>query len=131
MRIVKLLFWEGRTGRVGRLAFVGCSAAIWALLYGVGLLMPGPITDEELLSPNELHIIAIAVLGVLSLIVTLNLAAKRFRDMGAPGWWALLGVTLLNTVLIFTVPGLAYPWFGFIVLALLALAPTDVVSRRN
>lgn len=133
MYVVTLLFWHWREGRIGRVAFAATSLAIWAVLYGVQLLLPAPLEEDVTVGSGGATVaalLAMVVLAVLALVATLNLGAKRFRDMGLPGWLATIGVTLLNGALIYAVPTLAYPWFAIAVFALLALTPSGILSIR-
>ena len=130
---VKLLFWDWRAGRIGRLTYLAATGAVWAALWGMVHLMLPPTLEEAMVpvDASPLAPLAGAVVGVLALAASMNLAAKRFRDIGLPGWLSVLGLTVLHTALLFTVPGLIYPWFGLAVLAVLVLTPTGALASRG
>lgn len=132
MVILRQLFWDWRVGRLGRVAFIAYSLAVWAILYGTHLLVPSPL--EENGAPLGANVsvagpLLAAILGMVVLVVSLNLAAKRFRDIGVPGWITVLGLTVVNGTLIYFVPGLAYPWFSLAVFAALAITPPGLFAR--
>jgi uncharacterized membrane protein YhaH (DUF805 family) len=132
MTILRQLFWDWRAGRLGRLAFVAYSVAIWALLYGMHSLLPSPLEKNGAPLGAKVSVagpLLAAVLGLVVLVVSLNIAAKRFRDAGLPGWITVLGLTIVNGTLIYFVPGLTYPWFSLAVFAALAVMPPGLFAR--
>lgn len=134
MSFLRLLFWGWRKDRAGRLGFVGCSAAIWAVLFWVLSLLPDPLEENVETIGSGVPIgllVAIAAFGLLALLASLNLAAKRIRDIGAPGWIVVIGLTLLNGILILAAPRLAYPWFSVAVFAVLSLTPSGALATRK
>ena len=134
MNVLRLLFWEWRRGRVGRTVFMACSVAISAALYSALLLLPLPLEEKVEFSGGNSSVLVLSLIGTLGLLAlfgSLNLAAKRFRDIGAPGWTATIGVTVLNGALVFLAPGLTYPWFSILVFSVLALTPSRFLSSRT
>ena len=133
LRAVTLLFWDWRAGCIGRLTYLAAAGAVWAALWGMAHLMLPPTLEEAMVpvDASPLAPLAGAALGLLALAASTNLAAKRFRDIGLPGWLSVLGLTALHAVLLFTVPGLIYPWFGLAVLAVLVLTPTGALAARG
>lgn len=132
MAVLQQLFWNWRTGRIGRPAFIAYSAAIWAVLYGTHLLLPSPLEEKGAPLGSNVSVVApllAAMLGVIALVVSLNLAAKRFREIGLPGWITVIGVTVVNGTLLYLVPGLSYPWFSLAVFAALAATPPGLFGR--
>ena len=129
LRAVTLLFWDWRAGRIGRLTYLAASAALWAVLWGTAWLVMPPTLEQAMVPANAAPTFPMAggALSLLALAASINLAAKRFRDIGLPGWLSVLGLTALHAALLFTVPGLVYPWFGLAVLAVLVLTPTGAV----
>lgn len=130
--VLQQLFRDWRTGRIGRAAFVAYSVAIWAVLYGTHLLLPSPLEGKGAPLGSNVSVAAplfVAILGMVALIASLNLAAKRFRDVGLPGWTTVVGVTVVNGTLLYLVPGLAYPWFSLAVFAALAATPPGLFAR--
>ena len=129
LRAVTLLFWDWRAGRIGRLTYLAAAGAVWAVLWGTAWLVMAPTLAEAMVPANAAPTFPMAggALSLLALAASINLAAKRFRDIGLPGWLSVLGLTALHAALLFTVPGLVYPWFGLAVLAVLVLTPTGAV----
>jgi uncharacterized membrane protein YhaH (DUF805 family) len=132
MSVLRQLFWDWRAGRLGRLAFIAYSLTIWAILYGTHLLLPSPLKGSGPPLGANVSVAApllAAILGIVALVVSLNLAAKRFRDIGLPGWITVLGLTVVNGTLIYFTPALAYPWFSLAVFAALAATPPGLFAR--
>lgn len=132
MSILRQLFWDWRAGRLGRLAFIAYSVAIWAVLYGTHLLLPSSLDEKGAPLGSNVSVagpLLAAILGAVVLVVSLNIAAKRLRDTGLPGWITVLALTVVNGTLIYFFPGLAYPWFGIAVFAALAATPTSLFAR--
>ncbi len=129
MRAVKVLFGEWRKGRIARVEFVAYSLLIWAMLYGLLLLQAWPVEGQiDVLQTRHIgtSILVLPAAAIAALLGTLNLSAKRIRDMGAPGWLSTIGITAVNAGLIFVLPGFAYPWFSIAVFLALAVVPSDL-----
>ncbi|HBH35345.1 MAG TPA: hypothetical protein DDW45_02780, partial [Gammaproteobacteria bacterium] len=45
-------------------------------------------------------IIGMVIFFVLFIFASLNLEAKRIRDMGLPGWWTLLAIWIISCVIL-------------------------------
>jgi uncharacterized membrane protein YhaH (DUF805 family) len=100
-----------------RLQYVGYSLLLSLLMVGVGLVFVAAIGLGEDVIGGDLqraqeilrervtlpHIIAFAVVTLLFMFVGANIMAKRIRDIGLPGWWSVLGLLVLFTVMSYAV----------------------------
>ena len=106
---MKEVFFGGwREGRLKRLPYLGYSLLLIvipvAVVFGVFFLLNGFTgtlgNGSELLAGIGLIAMILVVLSALILLVAnLNITAKRFRDMGLPGWWSVAVMFLLAMVL--------------------------------
>lgn len=134
MGYLRIFFGDWIGGRLGRVPFLLASLAIWAVLLLAGAAA-GPIVPEdpgaEVGSGTLVLIFLFALLSLVAMAASFNIAAKRLRDIGLPGWWTLLGLTVLSTVLLVTVPAYSYPWFSILVFAALCLVPSGAAVRAG
>jgi len=108
----KIFFGEFQTGRLGRLPYLGyyLLLALLMALIGIGIgaslgiterVVGGNVPDAETLIADKLGVVGflfIAALFAAFLLAESNIAAKRLRDMGLPGWWALLGGLIISAL---------------------------------
>jgi uncharacterized membrane protein YhaH (DUF805 family) len=116
--VLKALFGDVRNGRLMRLQYVGYSLLLSLLMVGVGLVVVAAIGLGEDFIAGDLqqaqemlrerltlpYIIVFAVATLLFMFVGANIMAKRIRDIGLPGWWSVLGLLVLFTVMSYAVP---------------------------
>lgn len=109
----RVYFGDLHTGRLTRLPFLGYLLLLTVLfaLFGLGIAF-GIGMIEHLLrgdlpaAPGDLlKLLGLPMAALLGLLVFAfglakwNLAAKRIRDMGLPGWWVLLIIVLADAAL--------------------------------
>jgi len=106
------------TGRLARLPFLGFWLLLWVLfmLFGLGLAfgigLAEPLIFDDLATAQGYlleHIapallVGFALFCLLFVFAQFNLAAKRIRDMGLPGWSVLLLVALASAGLGYVLP---------------------------
>ena len=141
----KTLFGDLSTGRLQRLPYLGWYAALAVLVlvigFGIGAsiglaerVVGGEVADAQMAITEHLGIpgvvVIIAIFSVL-LFAHLNIAAKRIRDMGLPGWLVLLGVIIVSG-LIGTLAGQQIgALFNLIGLLALLLIPSNALGGRS
>ena len=115
--MLKALFGDVHNGRLMRLQYVGYSLLLSLLMVGVGLAVVAAIGIGEdfiggdLQQAKELlrervtlpYMIVFAAATLLFMFVGANIMAKRIRDIGLPGWWSVLGLLVLFTVMNYAV----------------------------
>ncbi|NEX19134.1 DUF805 domain-containing protein [Thiorhodococcus mannitoliphagus] len=108
--MLKTLYGEIMTGRLKRLPYLGYNLLVMLLfvLIGFGIstsiglaerMANGEIPDLQALIWDELGVIGVLLIGVALTALALaqiNIAVKRIRDIGLPGWWLLLTIAVLG-----------------------------------
>jgi len=135
--------WFGawRAGRLGRIGYLLATLVLYGLLglvqwFLLGLMEPSPLqltpqhepVSEAVQSAARAASLAISL---LTLVVILNVTAKRLRAIGAPGWGGAAVLALLNGVAIFAFPGVADPWATIAIMALLIVIPNGMLGGRR
>ena len=114
-----VLFGDVKGGRLARLPYLGYLVLLMAIGMGImfgGIVIVGGIermmggdiqqTQEMLLQNFGVPgLILIVVVALLLGFANLNIAAKRIRDMGLPGWWTMLGVVIVSMAVALVFPG--------------------------
>ena len=135
----KVLFNEIQQGRLTRLSYIGYSIflEVLLLLFVVALIFATGIA-EHILGGNlqqiqqqlsnsfslPFAIISIIVLGVIA-FSSLNLTAKRLRDIGLSGWGFTLLLVISSILISSFTAGSFATGFSILVSACLALIPSD------
>jgi len=101
-------FGEWTDGRLKRLPFFGYNILLMvisvAAVFGIVMLAGGmeslgggfPALVEGM---GMLVAIALFVFVVMMLAASFNIMAKRFRDMGLPGWWSVAAIIVISIIL--------------------------------
>ena len=109
----RVLLGDIRQGRLPRLPYLGYSLLIMALMFGFGVAIAVAAGVGEQLIGGDLQqaqdrlrewfavpaMLVIALVVLLLLFMSANIMAKRVRDIGLPGWWVVLAVTVLTGML--------------------------------
>ena len=115
--MLKALFGDVHTGRLMRLQYVGYSLLLSLLMVGFGIAIVAAIGLGEDLIGGDLqqaqeilrerltlpYMVVFAAATLLFMFVGANIMAKRIRDIGLPGWWAVLALLVLFIVLSYAV----------------------------
>ncbi len=144
-RLAKGLFGDIKNGRLKPLAFLLYSLLIVVLIVilittivfsvGVSAQLMGGDVDEAIKKLgawfDSSTIIMNGLVSAVFIFAQLNIAAKRIRDIGLPGWWVVLSIGLLtlifsNAVSTETASGLnAAAWLA------LFMVPSGVLESRT
>lgn len=141
----KTLFGDVRKGRVGRLAFLGWSALLTAISvaivlgigFGAGIaenLFAADAAEAQAQIAERLGLPALLLFAIAFgaiFFADLNLTAKRFRDIGLPGWWLVLAVVLLSMAIATTALPEAASGLHLLVFVVLCLVPTGALAGRR
>lgn len=146
-------FGDVTSGRLQRLPFIGYIVLLYVLFIVLMLagaaslgiaenLAGGDLTQTQQMLAEKFGLPAMIIVGIVVAAVffaSLNLEAKRIRDMGLPGWWTLLAVWVLSVIIIALLSGFLDPELGNRVssiisaIAFLALVfiPGDTFTGNN
>ena len=146
-------FGDVTSGRLLRLPFVGYIVLLHVLFFVLVLagaaslgvvenLVGGDLTQTQQMLSKKFGLPAMIIVGIVVAAVffaSLNLEAKRIRDMGLPGWWTLLAVWIFSVIIIALLSGFLDPELGNRVssiisaIAFLALLfiPSNTFSRNS
>lgn len=134
--------WFGawRSGRLGRIGYVVAAFVLYGMLGAIqwfilDALKPDPFqltpTSEPMSEFAQSATVAASLaMSALTLVVGLNIAAKRIRAMGAPGWGGAAVLTAVNGVALFAIPDLAYPWLAIAIMVALMVLPNGLLGKR-
>ena len=138
----KVLFGEVTKGRLMRLQYLGYSlllvflmiAFVAAVILAIGAgehLIGGDLK----LAQNKLRewftLPFIVIFGLVSASLVfggVNMMAKRIRDIGLPGWWMVLAITVLECILSYAVSKQAGSGLYPLILVVLMLIPTNAIK---
>ena len=146
-------FGDITSGRLQRLPFIGYIVLLHVLFVvlvlagaaGLGVvenLVGDDLTHTQQMLAEKIGLPTMIIIGIVIAAVffaTLNLEAKRIRDMGLPGWWTLLAIWIISVILIALLAGLVNPELGnhtssiISAIAFLALIviPSDTFSMSD
>ena len=111
--MLKIFFADVFDGRLRRLPFLGYSLLLLLLfglvMMGIGAsigvaeqLVGGELQQAQALLRERFGVLAILLVMLLAAMVlfaSANMMAKRFRDMGLPGWTVVLACVVIGAVL--------------------------------
>lgn len=116
--MLEIFFGAITTGRLERLPFVGYNLLLIlvGILISFGLFAILGTPEGAAAQGRDLQALLqeqmgwplmglFMILGLAFTFASLNLSAKRFRDMGLPGWWTLLGALALQLLISSLFPG--------------------------
>ena len=142
--MLNVLIGDIKNGRLLRLQYLGYSLLLILLL---SLFVFGTIlaigAGEHILGGNlqqaqaqllewfslPFLLIFIVFMAVLS-FMSLNIMAKRIRDMGLPGWWIVLILLILEGVVSYFISQQASSGLHTLTWILLVLIPSDLFDNR-
>jgi uncharacterized membrane protein YhaH (DUF805 family) len=143
--MLEKLFADVARGRLARLPYLGCLAVLGVSFVLAGLALGAGIGVAERLiggdvaaAQKELQArlggpfaIVIGLCLAVMLFAHANIAAKRLRDIGLPGWLALLAIVVLSVLLSGLVGAQAGTLWGSAVTLVLLLVPSGAVGASK
>lgn len=142
--MLRVYFGEVKDGRVVRLPYLGYSLLLVAivLIFGLGIVMSigaaehmmgGDLQqaqDQLRQRFGTLAILVTAVFGFAIFFASINLMAKRIRDIGLPGWWSLLAIMLIQGTVTSIVSEQAAGGLHTLIWLALLLIPSDTLGSN-
>ena len=143
--MMNVYFGNFSNGRLLRLPYLGYSLLLMALLvafiFGTILIMGaaenmmgGDLGNAQSVLMENLGIPYMIILGivVISIIVaSLNLMAKRVRDIGLPGWIVVLAFIVISALISRYVSNSASNGFSTLVGLALLFVPSDTLGGNR
>ncbi len=141
----KKFFGEIKTGRLQRLPFLGYSLVLQLLFFGfilaVGVaigagehLIGGDLQQTQKMLAEWFSLPFIIIFGIFMLLVGfagLNVVAKRIRDAGLPGWWALLAIFILEILVSVIISQDTSAGLHMLFVVVLLFIPSDTFSNNE
>lgn len=142
--MINAFFLDIRNGKLTRLPFFGYSVllnvlglvfifGIIAAIAGTETVMGGDLSEAQAVLRKTFTgplIIVLIVFFVTAVFATLNMAAKRIRDIGLPGWLTVLALAAILIAFSLLAPGKASQSFGFISWIILLLIPSGMMKKE-
>jgi len=139
-----ILFGDIKTGRLLRLQYIGYSLLIAFPFFAFMMLVVLAIgAGEHILGGNlqeaqdQLRqwftlpfMLVFGVFMAVVAFVSFNLMAKRFRDMGLPGWWAVLAIVVQGMIVSASVSEQAGGVFHTVIWLLLLFVPSNALKKE-
>lgn len=142
--ILEIMFGDIREGRVSRASYVAYSLlasvlagfALMAIVLALGsvtALFSSDVSSVGVFLTEKFGggpgLVILFALSLLLVFVHANLTAKRYRDMGLPGWKTLFAVSLGTGLLIGALPALG-GGLQVLLFLILLLMPSNAFGNR-
>ena len=141
----RVLFGEISSGRLLRLPYLGWSVLVGvlglAIAIGIGLaigvaeqIVGGDLQSAQTQLTQQFGIPAIILVFALYavlLFASLNVMAKRLRDIGLPGWWAVVAIAIIGMLISAVASQEVASGVNFLVWIALLLVPTGLFGGRS
>ena len=141
----RVLFGDITNGRLIRLSYLGYSLLLALCVIGFGLaiglaigagehLIGGNIQQAQDRLREWFTLPFFIVFGLVSALFAfggMNIMAKRIRDIGLPGWWVVLVITVLEGIISFIVSGQVSSSLHTLIWIALLLLPTNALAKMS
>lgn len=141
--MLKTLYGEITTGRLKRLAYLGYYILVSALIilvgFGIGAsvglaerLAGGGLEEARAAVWSQFGIIGITLIAAVFaalFFAHLNIAAKRIRDIGLPGWWIMLTIAVLGVFASIVGGGQLASGVNLLIFLSLLILPSDSFGK--
>ena len=114
----RTLFGEVGNGRLNRVQFIGFTFLVTVLMMIVVFAVIAGVAGAERSADNiqefqqmmaekygMAFVVGLMILGSVFTFASLNIAAKRIRDMGLPAWPTVLAMVIIGVVIGILFPG--------------------------
>ncbi len=142
--MIKTFFGDIADGRLARLPYLGhwvlLALAVLVLLFGIGTaigvgeqLVGGDLQQAQAKLREWFTVPFVVLFGLAVAVLAFagaNLAAKRIRDVGLPGWWSVLAIALLVGLVSGAVSEQAGSGIQLAIWLALVLVPTNALAKR-
>lgn len=141
--MIRAFFLDIRDGKLKRLPFLGYSIllqvlgmlfifGIVAVIAGAETVMGGDLSEAQAVLRKTFAGPAIVVMigfFAATVFISLNLAAKRLRDIGLPGWLSVLAIAVITIAVSLLVSHESAQSLGYVTLIALVLPPSNMMSK--
>lgn len=141
--MLEKIFGDLNSGTLARLPFLGytllLNLALVLITMGIGVslgiteqMIGGDIEQtQQMLADKFGGVTILGVMIIMSLFVfaSVNITAKRLRDMGLPGWISVLAIFILATLLGFFLQPVVIQIFQTAVFLALVLIPGSLFNQ--
>ena len=141
--MIRAFFLDIANGRLTRLPFLGYALlanilgllfifGIIAVIAGAETLMGGDLQEAQAALRKAFSVpLLAAIFGFfgIAVFVSLNLAAKRIRDIGLPGWLTVLAIAVVTISVSLLVSETASQTLSFATLVALPLTPSNLMNK--
>ncbi|MGI9227186.1 MAG: DUF805 domain-containing protein [Gammaproteobacteria bacterium] len=141
--MLQILFGDIKKGRLTRLPYLIYSLLFNLVVIGIGIGVVLSIGAGEQIINGEIQQAQQKILSMFSgplllifLVVTIllvfswyNLMAKRIRDIGIPGWWAVLAIVILESIISVNISGEASSGMHTLIWIVLLLIPSNTFEK--
>jgi len=142
--MINTLVGDIKTGRLLRLQYIGYSLVLLLMVLGFVIFTILAIgAGEHLLNGNlqeaqaQLQdwfslpfILAFGVFMIVLLFSSMNIMAKRIRDIGLPGWITVFGVMILEGIVSVVISEESGSSLHTVVWLLLVLVPSNTLGKE-
>ncbi|HHA19117.1 MAG TPA: DUF805 domain-containing protein [Methylophaga sp.] len=142
--MIKAFFGNVADGRLLRLPYLGyvllinliIVCAVFATIAAIGAgehLIGGNLQQAQNMLREWFTLPFFIVFGLGTLFyffAIFNLMAKRLRDIGIPGWWAVLAVIILELVISYTISQQASNGVNTLIGIALLLIPSNFLNSK-
>ncbi len=143
--MLTVLFGSITKGRLMRLPYLGYCLFLVLSAIGLGVIIVLAIGAGEHIIGGDLlqaqdklrewFTVPFLMIFGLSLMLLVyagvNITVKRIRDIGLPGWWVMLAIIILGSIVSFTISKSASSGLYNLIWILLLLIPSNTLSREN
>jgi len=143
--MLNIFFGEVKTGRLQRLAFLGYSLLLQVIVFGFVIaiivaigagehLIGGDLQQAQQMLSDWFSIPFILIFGIFMALIGftgVNLTAKRIRDIGLPGWWTVLVVLVLESMVSIIISQEISSGLHILLTVALLLIPTDTFAMER
>ncbi|MCF6320697.1 MAG: DUF805 domain-containing protein [Rhizobiaceae bacterium] len=142
--MIRIYFSEFTTGKLRRLPYLGYALLLSVIFFAFGLATVAAIAGAEAIVGGDLmaaqdtirkslampYLIILAAFVLALFIAGMNIAAKRFSDMGLPGWVVVVGVIIVSFVISRYISQNVSGLFSTLVVAALLFIPSNALKGK-
>lgn len=144
--MLNTLIGDIKNGRIVRLQFLGYTVMLSLILFAFVLLVIFIFgAGEHLLGGNLktaqdqlsgwfalpfILILGVLVMLFIFILASINLMAKRIRDIGLPGWWSVLIFVILEAVVSSYISQQAGSGLHILTWLLLIFVPSNALAKK-
>ncbi len=143
--MLNALIGDAKNGRLARLQYLGYSLLLFFFVFifmlltvmavGVGEhILGGDLQEAQTQLREWFSLPFMIVLGIFMGVITfigLNIMAKRIRDMGLHGWWLVVIIVVLESIISYYVSQQLSGGFHTFIWLLLIFIPSNLFAKKE